>query len=322
MKIEKELRLALVMGVSLTFLLQLGSASYAQENDVFGLYSSRDWVEYSLISPACDWLQDWPDSGLVNRTYFSGDLPGLGYPFHKSIISGVNDTLNVAVTFVNSRVTQPYNLSGKDVGTWFEPTVYQLFVTDSGGPVFRDVTDLGFRLRGWYKGLGPISTPTSIPAGSARYFITFDIWDLPLGRYQICLSPTDNAPADFFGMSGGYVFEFYKAQSLADTVNAYEACFLRMEWDANFSAADLWADSILMVHSKSVPGWALKARSSLALKDTVKAKSSYDNAIDYLNNDGDFLMPDSTERPLTPAEKNYIRWLKVMLARNREALGP
>ncbi|MBK6765981.1 MAG: hypothetical protein IPG71_06545 [bacterium] len=91
--------------------------------------------------------------------------------------------------------------------------------------------------------------------------------------------------------------------------------------DTNFGAADAWADTILSLHKDSVPGNALKARSSLALGDTASAKSAYEYAIESLTNGYDALMPDSTARPLTAAEKNYMDWIDVMLHYNYESLN-
>lgn len=285
-------------------------------------YSSRQWVEYSQDAPGCRWYQPYPDTSIYNHVYFSGDLPGIGYPYHKSLIKGVNDTLEVSINFVNNQPNKAYSLDGKDVAEWFAPRVLQLFVVDADGPVFRDASQLGYRLRGWYSRIGPTPPPNEIPVASIDYIAQFDIWDLPEGRYQICFAPTDSVPADFYGISGGYVFEFYQAQSVSDTINAYEACFLRAMKDTNFTAAELWTDSILALDENSVVGLTLRARSSLAQGDTSDAINSYDKAIDRLENNTDPLLPDSTARPLSGAEQNYLKWLHVMLNHNREVLGP
>jgi hypothetical protein len=310
------------------FLLLVNTSQVlGQENELDGIdvvfYSSSQWLEYPQYCPACKWNQMWPDSMLFNESsHFSGDMPGIGYPFHKSLIKGINDTLTVDVSFLNGDFNKDYDMTSKDVKDWFEPVVYQLFVTDSGGPKFRDASQIGFQLHGWYLRSKPISAPSKIPAGSANFSARFEIWGLPEGRYQVCLIPTDAAPNDFYGISSGYVYEYYAPQSLSDTLNAYEALILRAKRDTNYSIADAWADSILSKNKDSVPGLALKASSQLALGDTSNAKQSYDDAIESLQNGSDVLLPDSSAKPLSLPEISYLNWLHVMLNHNREVLGP
>jgi hypothetical protein len=289
-------------------------------------YQSQQWVEYENYYPACYWdgPDAYPDTIAYNTTYIFGDLPRLGYPYHKSLVEGVNDTLQAFFTLY-SHSAKPFIMKNSHYEQWFAPQVYQLWVTDSKGPAFRDSTQLGYRVRGWdrYGNTKPLDTLTA--ERSNQYSIIMDIYDLPQeGRFQICLLPTDKVPKEFSAMPGGYVFEYYPAQSVCDSVNGYEACFWRAIQDGDREAARNWLDTILRIDPYSVPGWWMSAIAELRYwgkPDTAAAIEAYDRALKYMDTNQDPCMPDSTARPLRQAEINYLEWMRPQLEYSRQQLG-
>ncbi len=303
-----------------TLLLVPGTTLSQPEDTDF--YVPEMWREY--IEPrACLEYAFKPDTGLHNSNIvFYGDLPAFGYPLHTCLVSGINDTLNAGITLYNG-TSKDYVIKGTKYEFWFAPQIYQLFVAATGGLPFRDSTEIGYRFRYWSHGRIRIPTIDALTVEeSGRSSLKIDIWNLPEGRFQICLQPTDKVPSDFNAKADGYVFDYHAAQNLADSCNAYEACFWRADEDSNFSAAKDWAGKITGINPASVPGWWLTAYNALQLQDTTAAKSAFDKAIDYLNKGADPAMPDSTKRPLMEIEKLYILWLQRWLPWNRAQLGP
>ena len=148
-----------------------------------------------------------------------------------------------------------------------------------------------------------------------------DIWNLPEGRFQICLEPTDKVPADFIAVPTGLTYEFYPPQSLADSLNAYAGCFSRIRRDHDFLGAKAWVDRMLVLNPTSVPGWWFKTVNALDLKDTTEAKSALTKAMNYLDNMSDPALPDSTQRPLMEGEKTYLDWMHTVFYRAARDLG-
>jgi len=290
-------------------------------------YEPEQWVEYEDSYPACDVdiFEHNAEAIVISSVYINGDLPNFGYPYHKALVAGVNDTLQARITLFN-RTAKPFSFKGSGYEEWFAPQVYQLWVTDSEGPAFRDSTQLGYRIRGWYyrnTKIPPLDTLTA--AMSSDYALVMDIYNLPQeGRFQICLLPTDKVPKEFSAVPGGLVFEYYPAESVCDSVNGYEACFWRAISNGDRESAKKWLKSILSINPYSVPGWWLSAIAEMRYwekPDTTAAKLAYDNAIKYMDSNQDSCMPDSTMRALRQAEINYLEWMRPQLEYGRQQLG-
>lgn len=281
-------------------------------------YHPRAWGGYYYAE--CGDSPPGPDSIRYTAVYFYGELPFYGYPYHRSLIAGLNDTLQASVV-INNRADEPFPLAGTKYEQWYAPCVYTLSAVP-GFPPLRDSTELGYRIRGWYSGAKKAAKPDTIPPHNDWYSLVMDIWNLPEGLNQVCLLPTESVPKDIRAMAEGYVFQYYPPQSLADTINAYEGCFWRAYYDKNFVGAGKWVDKILSLNPTAVPGWWLKADLELQRKDTAASKEALDKALAYFNAGADPAMPDSTKRPLTLAEEDYRGHVQVMLNYDREQLGP
>ena len=285
------------------------------------LYSPHVWVPYEEI-PACLLHVASPDSGVFYEINVMGNLPIFGYPYHYSLIRGINDTLHAGISIYN-QTDKDYDLTGTKYEQWFAPQVYAMEVGEPGGLAYRDSTELGYRARGWYryqKRTVPVSVLKAKESGST--WLKLDIWDLPQGHFQICILPTDKVPGNVIPQLNGEVFEFYPARDLADSCNGYEGCFWRAWEDNDVQGMEKWTDEILAINPTSVSGWWLKAHYFLSKQDTLSAKGAFDNAIAYINSGADPAMPDSTKRPLKQAEKLYVRDTQVFLPHNRAQLGP
>jgi hypothetical protein len=318
-----------MIGLSVAFLLTLSSAVLAQVySDItipYCWWEARSWDQGELPSACYPPAQSTPDTGLYNATIVGRDrFARYGYPYHNSLISGINDTLDVLINFYNPPVPEnEYDLSGKKEEQWFAPQTYQTYVTSLGGQALVDSIHLGYRMRGWSNGWHKAARPTRLKAEDyGAFYVRFDVWKLPPGRFQLCVLPTDKIPPDLHAGVAGTMVEFYPAHDLADSCNGYEGCYWRAEEDSDFTTAKSWVGKILTINPKSVPGWWLKASNALEMQDTATAKSAYDTAINYLNTAADPAMPDSTKRPLFIAEKQYIDCLKAILPYNRAQLGP
>lgn len=288
------------------------------EADVLVQYHPRAWAGYYYAN--CGNSPPGPDSIVSYPVTFLGELPGSGYPHHRSLIAGLNDTLQ-AIVEINNRRYKAFPLVGTKYEQWYAPCVYTLDKAP-GFPPLRDSTELGFRIRTWKERERLTVAPDTIPPQNNRYAFVIDIWNLPEGFNQICLLPTASVPGDIRVMAGGYVFRYYPPQSLADTINAYEGCYWRLYFDGDFEGANVWVDTILSVNPFSVPGWWLKASNALELHDTVTAIAAYDSAMFFFSTGADPAMPDSTKQPLTGTERGYLEHVQIMLEYNRKLLEP
>jgi hypothetical protein len=298
--------------------LLLAGTPYDQMDVSF--YHSSDGVP-TILPTACIVGEARPDSGRFDFMARLAQWPVFGYPMHGTMFVGINDTLQVSVEWFN-HVGVPYDLKEVSYEKWYASSAYMLNAVPGVAPE-RGPDGLGFRVRGWYGSARRIEPVTVLPPNLDGWLsTTMDIWNLPVGRFQVCIEPTASVPQDFHANGGGFVYDYYPAQSLADSVNGYEACFWRATSDSDLTAAKEWADRILAINSASVPGWWLKAYNAWDRGDKDEARSAFDKAIDLLNKMSDPALPDSTRRPLMQVEKDYLEWLRVMLPYNCNQLGP
>lgn len=296
--------------------------SVVQASDII-TYSPGMWRNGD-IPAACGVLATGPkDTVVFNYMSLRGNYPLRGYPLRGALYRGVNDTIQIGISWMN-RTDKPYSLVGKDVTTWFEPKVFRNDDRYWNGMPWRDTDSMGFRIRGWYSTYDrPMAAEDTLPAHlDGQWSIWMDIWKLTEGDWSICVLPTDKVAKGFSPRAGGDSYQMRTAQDLADSTNAYEACFWRCYYDMNYSGARTWASKITMFNPKSVPGWWLRAQASEALGDTTAAKAAYDSALVFLNTNQDPAMPDTL-----PGFDQYIRveyrhWCDQMMSWARKQYGP
>ncbi len=270
----------------------------------------------------------WPKTGVFNTADSAPhDHPIFGYPMRGALFVGLNDTFQVAISLKNRTATD-YPVALYSPQNWFVPRVYRPGVQANDASLWRDSTDLEYRMRGWWKwGVHwwrKTGAPSKILASAdGEIAIAMDIWGLPEGVWCLCMDTTASIPADFIGLPFGYNYEYREALNLADSTNAYEGCFWRMVRDSNYAAALDWTSEILSINPNSVPGWWLRAYYyAICATDTQFAIEAYDKALVALNDGLDPAMPDSTERTLFEAEYDYVLWCKQYMEFCRSLLGP
>jgi hypothetical protein len=305
--------------VGLAFVaLSLYSGMAAAQTDVI-IYDPREWRKLTS-GPACHDTTLWPDSGRWSYPFTFNDFPFTGYPMLYNLFVGVNDTFQVGIVLHNL-TDETYDLTGKDCEHWYAPRVYPSYAAGPGGPPFKDSTDLGYRVRGWYESGHKVEPWKELPPRMEGLAI-MDIWKLPEGHNQICIVPTQNVPAGFTAIGSGFYYEYYAAHSVADSINGYEACFWRAEADRDSAGMAHWVDKILTVNPTSIPGMWMKAFLALEKQDTLTAKQAIDKARAYFYSGADPAMPDSTKRPLSEQESTYMEHVPWMLSHTRNQLGP
>ncbi len=293
----------------------------AHGNDVQLPYNPTQWAQtYLQDIPACGGNTFDPDSGAYNTTNIHGYLPVFGYPHHYALIKGVNDTLHalIGLYFLGTKYLPLANC-----GQWFAPQVYSLSDYGSGGPAFRDSTQLKYRLRGWYSSLEKVKAIDTLRyQNGGIYALKLDIWNLPEGQFQFCIQPTNHLPSDFTAITNGQIMQYYPARDLADSCNGYEGCFWRAVEDTDYTAAETWADKILNINPTSVPGWWLKSYNAWNKRDTSATKDALDKAITFFDGNDDPAMPNPNKRAISIYERDYRVWIRESLTRNRNSFGP
>jgi hypothetical protein len=290
-------------------------------DDPMFTYDPGEWRDPN--EPAACFGGNWHEGVVFNAISYGFTYPTYGYPLRSRLVVGLNDTAQVEI-FLNNRTDKPYSLLGKKPETWFVPRVYRMEDNLHGGIAWRDSTDLAYRIRGWRRGQKYHMSPQdTIPAWfNGTWSMVMDVWKLPEGHFSLCIDTTRNIPKDFVGCAGGDNYEYYKAQDLADTINAYEGCFWRMIYDSNYTAAKTWIDKMIAADSATVPGWWLKATYYYYVRDFPQVKNAYDKALSYLTANADPAMPDSTKRPLLATERNYVEWCRQRITWERSVYGP
>jgi hypothetical protein len=285
------------------------------------IYSEELGVDVPPPS-ACFPDSGWPYSGCYSMAEPFGYLPALGYPMHWAIFAGLNDTLSFWIDFYNTSDTT-CDLADKDCEYWYIPRLYLADAIGPGATPLDESDSLGFRIRGWYLGRNRVEPQKELPhMPNGGLCLVMNVWNIPQGRFQICLEPTNKVPKDFVAWPGGLSYEFYPPQSLADSIDGYWGCFERAMWDKDYSSAGNWVKEMLAVNPTSVPGNWYQAFLALAMHDTATAKQALDDASKYLHDGSDPAMPDSTVRPLFEAEKLYRFEMGRVLGRERRRLGP
>lgn len=294
-------------------------------------YGAPDWMfSYApgMWWPKTQYPPPWEPDSLsntkpCNETQVLGTLPRLGYPMRPAAFTGLNDTIQVVVMLWNRSKTD-YSLSGKSPEKWFKPRIFENKVNVYNWIPWRDSTQIGWRFRCWTKD-GRFHAPYDSILGAYEQpaaTMIFDAWNLVPGFFTIVAAPTNSIPSSFFGRLNGDFYEYRAAQTMADTVNAYEGNFWRMVMDSNFSDAHMWIDKMLAVNPKSIPGWWLQSRLRTMQSDTAKSIAALDSAIKFLANHSDQAMPDTANGALFPAEKAYLYWVTNALPYEKDRLTP
>ena len=128
------------------------------------------------------------------------------------------------------------------------------------------------------------------------------------------MGETDYAPDDF-RLLLRYAIPVWivNPAHLADTLNAYTACFWRAAEYSYYTQALAWTDSILYLNPKSIVGYWLKSKVYGSLKDTSSAISACDSVIAIATRYGDSVLPDSTTMNIYQRAwyDDMLMWIKI-----------
>jgi len=249
------------------------------------------------------WVDTALDSSFMLSWTVTHSEPEIGYPYHYGNVPGVNDTLTLRV-FFNNRSSSDYCLSGEDPETWFYPVLY-----DPNADVFKekelaDTSAFGYRFEYWTPMLGHtiIDEPDTIYSSVIHstkpdFRMIFSIWGVYPGSYRVVLEPTAflSAGIKLTLDNPNNVFHINSGQNVLDTVNTYCKTAIAAQYRQEFTLANTYVDSIFLLNSKCIPGWALRYHICDAQFDTSNALDALDSLLNVINNDLDPFYPDSSE---------------------------
>lgn len=238
-----------------------------------------------------------PDSGLTAASETVFNEPMFCYPYHSGNVKSVSDTVSIVVSIVNYD-TVDFSLSSYQPEAWFMPALWDLYLDPRKFQPRADTTVLSYTFAGWFNGLdNPVSQPSSITKnrGRPRYYLLYYVTNLPIGRNRLLMRGTANLITEV-DMVVGYVRPIWveNPSSIADTLNAYGACFWRALRQKTFTAAVSWTDSMLAKHSTSLPGYMLRARGYSALGDSLNEGTALDSALAIFGRYGDAALGDTS----------------------------
>lgn len=258
------------------------------------------------VFPLCP--QDMVQSSL--SVVQSSVLPTYGYPLRPATFIGINDTVQISIRFINPTDTV-YSLVNQSVEAWWVPSVFHVDSNFKESEPEQSKTELGYRIRRWQQGDSLISRPKDLPSQSDDIEMIIDVWNMRSGFWHIAAMATDSIPREFCGQSALGLYEYLQPKDQRDSVNAWEAVFWRAIDDENLQGALTWAkDSVLSVHSTSVPGWRLLGYAYQAQGDSLAALSAYRKALALLQDGLDPWIPDSNLSTATETEVEWIRYME------------
>lgn len=268
-----------------------------------------DLTPYDPREMSRDYFRNYPSPYYpVDSVYSSTSVLGThakrGYPARSCTFSGLSDTLRVYIRFHLAEVEFLIldNLHPED---WFKPVIFEVEDDILNTSPTYDATELEFEFKGWRDFGEIVSQPDTITLDNEWHALVMDVWNLPEGTYRLGITQHKEPPSGVYVRTESVVYNLGRANSLTDTINALVENVRRAIEDNDYSAAKSFKDSIIDLNEYSVPGWAMSAGFSWAVGDSAGVVDSYDNAIYYLEELRDPLIPDTSS-----AFKSYLnkRW--------------
>ncbi len=240
-----------------------------------------------------------PDTGLFAIAYIKPNEPAWCYPMHSGNIAGVSDTITVTVSLFNRNETD-YIIASQQPENWFMPVLYETSADPRTALTIPDTSTLGYRFQYWDNWFNLIvPQPAAIPYsgdGNVRYSLVYRVWNLPVGMTRLMMDTTEYAPDGFrlLVRANGAVW-ISKPTALADTLNAFGACYWRSFWAGTSTTSLSWVDSILTYNPSSIVGYCLLARAYGGLLHTTGILTALDSVIAICERYGDPAAPDTSE---------------------------
>lgn len=276
---------------------------------------SESWGRFQYVA-------SYPDSFVLSWTVKHSE-PEIGYPYHYGNVPGVNDTLRMRVYFDN-RSSADFSLSGEYPETWFYPELYDPFVDVFKSKPSADTSAFSYKFEYWTPMRGhtiidkPDTVYTSVIHGNKpRFSMIFNLWGIFPGSYRVVLEPTSNLPTGIELMldNPNNVFHIIKGQHILDTLNAYCKTAVAAQYRREFTLANSYVDSIFILNSNCIPGWALRYHIYAAQNDTSNALDAIDSLLYIIDNNLDSFYPDSTK--VTKYNEWWLNDYKTIYTFNR-----
>ncbi len=264
-----------------------------------------------------------PDTGIFAVTSIEPNEPFGCYPTHSGNVSGLSDTITITISLHN-RNSSDFDIFSYKPENWFIPVLYESFADPRVDSPIADSSTLGYSFEYWGNWFNQVvSKPTALPKAvpsTVRYTLQYYVWNLPVGTSRLMMDTTGYAPAGFRLLMRNVIAVWVtKPTTLADTLNAFGACFWRTIREGSPTLAMNWCDSILAYHPSSITGYFLRARGYNALGDTGNAVTAFDTVISIGENYTDYLVPDSSSAG--PYDKMWLNdvlsWARLVKWRIR-----
>ena len=287
--------------------------------------------DYSLLP-----RQDCEFSDLIDSSFFAYTWCGTGflyqgYPYHSSLVQGINDTCLVYLELHNRnyldkdiRYEQPEN--------WVVPYIYNSLSDAQHHRPAADTSDFDYCFAYWthqsnhlmiekpdtlftYKNGDALSVWKHNPSA-----LIFKLWNIPLGHKAVDLKATSSAPSDlkfirYYQFPPQYWY--VKPQDLRDTLNAYiEIASATFAETLDYSKALAWIDTVLAYNDSSLAGWSEKAGYWDAQGDSLKAIQNYSTVMSIVVNNSDPCI-DFADTTLSSNERSWgyynLKWAEYRI---------
>ena len=287
------------ISIALLVLLPLISKttfSQSQSEKPFRRYSPESWRHINTFEPDIRAIeQTINSSGFYFTLWTERNEPQHGYPYHSGVIKGVSDTASYRFGFYN-RTGNNFSLASQLPETWCYPVFYEPSVDPSKSLPIGDTSLYEWRFERWNGAGRKVPAPVSIQNKEALYTVmVFSYWGLPEGAWSILGKKSVYAPTtlDTWPITSGGVVWITEPKELADTLNAYAACFWRAMGRENYTAAATWVNNILTRNPSSIVGYRLKADRAYEC-DSAAVFAALDSVIAIGQRWGDPVMPGAT----------------------------
>lgn len=215
----------------------------------------------------------------------------LGYPYHFSLISGINDTALISVQMQNYD-TIAFDLGSHQPEQWIGVNAYTSYTTlDLGSPI-KDSLDLVIQFRYWDRlNQGLTQKPGSILPKDSRYGMIFAISNLPQGPFLLRLTRTGTTPTAIH-ISDGVVGEFNMVlpNCAKDSINGLMEYGYRLAGYGDYTGARGVSNQILTINDSSIVGWHLKGNVYYEAKNSVEATTCLKTVLSLIVNNHDPLI--------------------------------
>lgn len=238
------------------------------------------------------------------------------YPGKLGVCRSLNDTLNVAVRFVNAD-TLPLVITNTNVEGWVVPMVYEIGDQIETSLSLAGPPSVKWWVRYWRMPNGVHARPDTLFPGK-DYIMQLDVWDVPEGKYQLAIMGTDSVPSWFDVIPSSDFYHMLSANSLADSINAWATIFERAMADGNLEEAKELLEVIFTHNELSTVGYYERAKFYWKDNDSTETVASFDSVLTRLDKWDDPALPDTTDKSFDSMNLKWKHFMQQSVAQERE----